>query len=94
MDGKQQIVKVWSLSLTVGVHCYVHQCYISLLVEFDRLTCRTKEFLLLSRILQCRACLWNVHCADYKNRNQKGDAIDFLAKKINTTEVWRKVATG
>jgi hypothetical protein len=30
-----------------------------------------------------------VHCADYKNLNQKGDAIDFLAKRneVITTEV-------
>ena len=28
--------------------------------------------------LQCSACLWNVHCADYKNRNKKGGAIDFF----------------
>jgi hypothetical protein len=26
------------------------------------------------------ACLWNVHCADYKNRNNKGNAIDFIAE--------------
>jgi hypothetical protein len=31
--------------------------------------------------LQSSACLWDVHCADYKNRNKKGDAMDFLAKK-------------
>ena len=45
--------------------------------------------------LQCSACLWNVHYADYKNRNRKGDAIDFLAKKceVSTTEVGRKIAT-
>jgi hypothetical protein len=25
-------------------------------------------------------CLWNVHCADYKIRNKKGDAVDFIAE--------------
>lgn len=46
--------------------------------------------------LQCSACLWNVHCADCKNRNQKGDAIDFLAKKFEViaTKVGRKIASG
>jgi hypothetical protein len=31
--------------------------------------------------LESSACLWDVQCADYKNRNKKGDAIDFLVKK-------------
>jgi hypothetical protein len=30
--------------------------------------------------LQSNACLWDVHCADYKNCNKKGDAIIFLKK--------------
>jgi hypothetical protein len=30
--------------------------------------------------LQSSACLWDVHCTDYKNRNKKGDVIDFLEK--------------
>jgi hypothetical protein len=30
---------------------------------------------------QSSTCLWDVHCADYKSRNKKGDAIDFLKKK-------------
>jgi hypothetical protein len=30
---------------------------------------------------QSNACVWDVHCADYKNHNKDGDAIDFLAKK-------------
>ena len=51
LDGKQQSVKVWSSSRTVDVHSYFHQCIISLLVEFERLTCgRTKEFVLVLRI--------------------------------------------
>jgi len=39
--------------------------------------------------LQSNACLWDVRCADYKNRNRKGDATDFMAKRcvINTAEV-------
>jgi hypothetical protein len=32
--------------------------------------------------LQPSACLWDAHCADNKNSNKKGDAIDFLTKKI------------
>lgn len=31
--------------------------------------------------LQGSAGLWNVHCADYKNRNRKGDRLIFLQKK-------------
>jgi hypothetical protein len=44
--------------------------------------------------LQSSACLWDVHCAKYKNRNKKGDAIDFLAKKyeISHIEVEKKSA--
>jgi hypothetical protein len=30
--------------------------------------------------LQSSARLWNENFADYKNRNKKGDAIDFIAK--------------
>jgi hypothetical protein len=42
--------------------------------------------------LQSNACLWDVPCADYKNRNKKGDAIDFLATKyeISSTEAEKK----
>jgi hypothetical protein len=41
------------------------------------------------------ACFWSVHCADHKNRNKKGDAIDFVAKyEASTTEVERDFATG
>jgi hypothetical protein len=34
--------------------------------------------------IQSSACVWDVRCADCKNRNKKGDATDFLAKKKNT----------
>jgi hypothetical protein len=42
--------------------------------------------------LQSNACLWDMNCPDYENRNKKGDAIDFLARKykISTTEVKKK----
>jgi hypothetical protein len=39
--------------------------------------------------LQFSACIWAVHCAGYKNRNKKGDVIDFLAK--NTTSAISKL---
>jgi hypothetical protein len=47
-----------------------------------------------SDALQSSASLWDVHCADYKNRNKKGDTIDFLAKKyeISNIEVEKKIA--
>jgi hypothetical protein len=32
--------------------------------------------------LQSHACLWDVHCAEYKNRNKNGDAISLIAKKL------------
>jgi hypothetical protein len=43
--------------------------------------------------LQSSACLWDVHCANYKNHNKKSDVIDFLAKKyeISNTEVEKKI---
>jgi len=50
MDGKQ---RSFLRSGRVLVHSYFHQYIISLLVEFERLTCRTKAFVLLLRI--CRA---------------------------------------
>jgi len=39
--------------------------------------------------LESIACLWDVHCAYYKNRFKSGYVTDFLAKmyEINTTEV-------
>ena len=46
--------------------------------------------------LQCSACLWSVHCAHYKNRIKKCDAIGFLVKKkyeFIATEVERKIAS-
>jgi hypothetical protein len=36
--------------------------------------------------LQSSGCIGGVHCAEYKNRNEKGDAIDFLAKKIRNQQ--------
>ena len=52
---------------------------ISFFVEFARLICR-KLFIsyFIEELLSC-ACLRNAHCADYKNLNKKGDAINFLA---------------
>jgi hypothetical protein len=41
------------------------------------------------------ACLWHVQCADNKNRNRKGDGIDFIAKyEVSTAEIVRNSATG
>jgi hypothetical protein len=40
-----------------------------------------ERFLAFIEDLQSSACILDVHCADYKNHNKKGDAIDFLAKK-------------
>jgi hypothetical protein len=42
--------------------------------------------------LESSTCLWDVHCAGYKNRNKKGDAIDFLVKRyeISNIEVEKK----
>jgi hypothetical protein len=39
--------------------------------------------------LQSNACLWDVRRADYKNRNKKRDAADFMAKRyeVSTAEV-------
>jgi hypothetical protein len=39
--------------------------------------------------LQSNACLWDVRCADYKNRNKKSDATDFIAQRyvVNTAVV-------
>lgn len=47
-------------------------------VEFARLTRRKIFILYFIENLQSCTCLWNAHCADYKNRNKKGDAIDFF----------------
>jgi hypothetical protein len=42
--------------------------------------------------LQSSACLWDMHYTDYKNCNKKCDAIDFLAKKYesSTTDIEKK----
>jgi hypothetical protein len=52
-----------------------------------------EEFLTFIEDLQSSACLWDVHCADYKTVLKKGDAIDFLARKykISTIKVNKKV---
>jgi hypothetical protein len=43
--------------------------------------------------LQSSACLWDVHCADYKTRNKKVMRLIFLQKnEISTIEVEKKVA--
>jgi hypothetical protein len=34
--------------------------------------------------LQSSACVWDVHCADYKNRYKKGDATEFLGKNTKS----------
>jgi hypothetical protein len=34
--------------------------------------------------LQSTAGVWDVPCADYKNRVKKVDAIDFLAKNVKS----------
>jgi ASC-1-like (ASCH) protein len=34
--------------------------------------------------LESNARLWDVHCADYKNRNKKGDTIIFLQKNMKS----------
>jgi hypothetical protein len=39
-----------------------------------------EKFRIFIEDLQSSACLWNVHCADYKNRNTISSAIDFLAE--------------
>jgi hypothetical protein len=40
-----------------------------------------KRVLTFVENLQPHACLWDVQCAQYKNCNKKGDAINLIEKK-------------
>ena len=76
-DGKQ---RTKSAGLDVStVHFF--QRVVILFVELERLTCGRK----IVEDLQSRACVWDVLCADYKNRNKKSNATGFLAKKNMNT---------
>lgn len=44
--------------------------------------------------LQSHACLRDVHCAEYKNRNKKGDDVSLIGKNMNTLLLKsKKIAT-
>jgi hypothetical protein len=78
--------------LVQSTYTYHLQC-VSLLVGFELLTCgRTKVFL---QDLQSNACLWDVHCVDYKTVMKKAMWLMFLPKKyeICTIVAEKKIAT-
>jgi len=76
-----QTLQVWTCSCTLSIHSYFLQCVIRLFAEFWAVNMRPNErFLLFIEDWQSNgACLCNVQCADYKNRNKEGDGIDFIA---------------
>jgi hypothetical protein len=48
MKNNRQSLQVWTRSLTIRAHSYFLQCVISLSAEFERLTCRRKNAVLIS----------------------------------------------
>jgi len=73
MKNNRQSLQVWTRSLTVRAHSYFLQCVTSLFVAFEAVNTSSKERVFnFTEDVQSNACLWDVRCADYKNRNKKG----------------------
>ena len=76
----RQSLQVWTCWRAVVVHSYPSMSH-SFICGIWAVDIRSNERVLtFVEDLQSSACLWNVHCGDYKNRNKIGNATDILAK--------------